>query len=591
MIYRISVTSNEVTKRDSHARFSVPMIHRQRDNREARKQFARSSVARRLNLPSRHAFTYLALLILCLTPLAAQESRHPEIVVDVKTEELNAQPVAADWLSYNGDYTGQRFSSLDQINQTNVSQLRVAWVFHAPHSRDMEVTPVVVNGLMLVTAANDVVALDAQTGRVVWRYSRPVSEGLIDDAAQHHSRGVGVWKSRVYAETDNAHLFCLDSRSGNLLWDVAYAEGNKNYGATSAPLVVKDKVIVGTSGGDDGVRGFVAAYEAASGKLAWRFWTIPGPSEPGSDSWPGELYKHGGGTTWMPGTYDPQLNTLYWGTSNPAPDFDGAVRPGDDLYTDCVLALDPDTGKLKWHFQFTPHDLFDYDATETPVLIDTIYRGTPRKLLVQANRNGFLYLLDRTNGQFLSAVRFVEKLNWASGIDAQGRPIRTGIRPSANGTRTCPGFAGATNWFSPSYHPASKFFFFIANEDCSIYSLKPENFKEGQTYYATGVRHSAMDRGQKILLAYDLESGKPAWRYVQTGEGYSSAGTMTTAGNLLFFGDNTQSFEAVDPRNGKPLWHFNTGQTIHASPMSYTVLRKQYVTIAAGSDVFSFALP
>ena len=255
---------------------------------------------------------------------------------------------------------------------------------------------------------------------VVWHYSRPVSEGLIDDAAQHHSRGVGVWKSRIYAETDNAHLFCLDSRSGNLLWDVAYAEGNKNYGATSAPLVVKDKVIVGTSGGDDGVRGFVAAYEAASGKLAWRFWTIPGPGEPGSESWPGELYKHGGGTTWMPGTYDPQLNTLYWGTSNPSPDFDGAVRPGDDLYTDCVLALDPDTGKLKWHFQFTPHDLFDYDATETPVLIDTIYRGTPRKLLVQANRNGFLYVLDRTDGKFLSAVRFVEKLNWASGIDSPG---------------------------------------------------------------------------------------------------------------------------------------------------------------------------
>jgi alcohol dehydrogenase (cytochrome c) len=591
MIYRISVTSPEATKTDSHACVFIPMIHRWRNNRDARKQFAPSSAARQLNLRSRHAFTSVALLIFSCAPLAAQESHHSEILVDVKTGELNAQPVAANWLSYNGDYTGQRFSSLDQINETNVSQLRVAWVFHAPHSRDMEVTPVVVNGLMLVTAANDVVALDAQTGRVVWHYSRPVSEGLIDDAAQHHNRGVGVWKSRVYAETDNAHLFCLDSRSGNLLWDVAYAEGNKNYGATSAPLVVKDKVIVGTSGGDDGVRGFVAAYEAASGKLAWRFWTIPGTGEPGSDSWPGESYKHGGGTTWMPGTYDPQLNTLYWGTSNPAPDFDGAVRPGDDLYTDCVLALDPDTGKLKWHFQFTPHDLFDYDATETPVLIDAIYRGTPRKLLVQANRNGFLYVLDRTGGQFLSAVRFVEKLNWASGIDAQGRPIRTGIQPSANGTRTCPGFAGATNWFSPAYHPASKLFFFIANEECSIYSLKPENFKEGQTYYATGVRHSAMDRGQKILLAYDLESDKPAWRYVQTGEGYSSAGTMATAGNLLFFGDNAQSFEAVDPRTGKPLWHFNTGQSIHASPMSYAVFGKQYVTIAAGSDIFSFALP
>jgi alcohol dehydrogenase (cytochrome c) len=583
---------HELKKTDAHACVYLPMIRERHDNRDARKQFAISSVTRRRNMPSGCAFTAtLAVLISCLTPLAAQQANHPEIVVEVKTEELNVQPVATNWLSYNGDYTGQRFSSLQQINQTNVSQLRAAWVFHAPHSRDMEVTPVVVNGLMLVTAANDVFALDAQTGRTVWHYSRPVTEGLIDDAAQHHSRGVGVWKSRVYAETDNAHLFCLDSRSGNLLWDVAYAEGNKNYGATSAPLVVKDKVIVGTSGGDDGVRGFVAAYEAASGKLAWRFWTIPGPGEPGSESWPSGLYKHGGGTTWMPGTYDPQLDTLYWGTSNPSPDFDGAVRPGDDLYTDCVLALDPDTGKLKWHFQFTPHDLFDYDATETPVLIDTNYRGTPRKLLVQANRNGFLYVLDRTDGKFLSAVRFGEKLNWASGIDAQGRPIRTGVQPSASGTRTCPGFAGATNWFSPSYHPASRLFFFISNEDCSIYSLKPENFKEGQTYYSTGVRRSPMDHGQKILLAYDLENDKPAWRYVQTGEGYSSAGTMTTAGDLLFFGDNTQSFEAVDPRSGKSLWHFNTGQSIHASPMSYAVLGKQYVTIAAGSDIFSFALP
>ena len=582
---------HRLTKSSSYARASIPVIAEHRGGGDARTKFASLSVMRRRNIPCCQIFRALAYLTLCLTPLAAQQAPHADIAVDVKAEELDAQPVAANWLSYNGDYTGQRFSGLEQINQTNVFKLRAQWVFHAPNSRDMEVTPVVVNGLMLVTVSNDVFALDAQTGRVVWHYSRPVSEGLIDDASQHHSRGVGVWKSRIYAETDNAHLMCLDSRSGNLLWDVAYAEGNKNYGATSAPLVVKDKVIVGTSGGDDGVRGFVAAYDAASGKLAWRFWTIPGPGEPGSDSWPGELYKHGGGTTWMPGTYDPQLNTLYWGTSNPSPDFDGAVRPGDDLYTDCVLALDPDTGKLKWHFQFTPHDLYDYDATETPVLIDTTYRGKPRKLMVQANRNGFFYVLDRTDGKFLSAVPFVEKLNWASGVDAQGRPIRTGVQPSEKGTRTCPGFMGATNWFSPSYDPASKLFFFIADEDCTIYLLKPENFKEGQTYYATGARHSTTDQGQKILLAYGLESDKPAWRYVQSGVGYSSAGTMTTAGGLLFFGDNAQSFEAVDPRSGKPLWHFNTGQSIHASPMSYAVLGKQYVAVAAGSDIFSFALP
>ena len=318
--------------------------------------------------------------------------------IDVRPEELLAQPPAANWISYNGDYSGRRYSGLPEITPDNVASLRAQWVFHARNSGRLEVTPVVVNGMMLVTAANDASALDASTGRVVWHHAWPISEGLIDDASQHTNRGVGLWRDRVYMETDNAHLLCLDVRSGNLIWDVAYADWNKNYGATSAPLVVKDKVLVGTSGGDDGVRGFLAAYDALTGKLAWRFWTIPGPGEFGSESWPGKLYLHGGGTTWMPGTYDPQLNTIYWGTSNPAPDFEGGVRPGDDLYTDCVLALDPDTGKLKWYFQFTPHDLFDFDAVETPILIDAVYQGAPRKLLVQANRNGYLYVLDRTTG-------------------------------------------------------------------------------------------------------------------------------------------------------------------------------------------------
>jgi alcohol dehydrogenase (cytochrome c) len=513
------------------------------------------------------------------------------VSVDVNSQMMKAQPVGANWLSYNGDYTGRRFSSLDQITPKNVAQLQAQWIFHVANSNNLEVTPIVVDGLMLVTSANDAFAIDAQTGRLIWRYARPVTEGLIDDAAQHHNRGVGLWHSRVYLETDNAHLLCLDVRSGHLLWDVAYTDGNRNYGATSAPLVVKDKVIVGTSGGDDGVRGFVAAYDAETGQEAWRFWTIPGPGESGAESWPGDLYKHGGGTTWMPGTYDPELDTLYWGTSNPSPDFDGGPRPGDDLYTDCVLALDPNTGKLKWYFQFTPHDLFDYDATETPVLVDTEFRGGPRKLLVEANRNGYLYVLDRANGQFLSAVPFAAKLNWAKGIDAQGRPIRTGVQPSVEGTRICPGFSGATNWYSPSYNPNTKLFYFLVHEDCDAYFLKPQSFSEGRTFYSTGVRHNPDDRGQKILLAYKLWADKPAWSYPQIGDGHSSAGIMTTAGGVLFFGDEAQSFEAVDALSGKPLWHFNTGQSIQASPMSYAVNGKQYVAIAAGSDVLAFALP
>jgi alcohol dehydrogenase (cytochrome c) len=531
--------------------------------------------------------------ILFVGPLGAQSPKGNPVStqIDVQPSQLVTAPVSANWLSYNGDYTGRRYSALKEINVNNVAQLRAQWVFHAPNSDRLEVTPVVADGIMFVTSANDAYALDAQTGQTLWHYARPITEGLIDDASQHHNRGVGIWHSRIYMETDNAHLLCLDARSGHLLWDVAYTDGNPNYGATSAPLVVKDKVLVGTSGGDDGVRGFVAAYEAETGKEAWRFWTIPAPGEFGSSSWPGEAWKLGGGTTWMPGTYDPELNTIYWGTSNPAPDFDGDPRPGDDLYTDCLLALDADTGKLKWYFQFTPHDLFDYDAVETPMLIDAVFRGEKRKLVVEANRNGFLYVLDRSDGKFLSATRFAEKLNWASGLDDQGRPVRTEVQPTEKGSRVCPGMVGATNWHSPSFNPGTAMLYFMALESCDIYMKKPEEFKKGKTYYSTGVRRSEGDHNQKILLAYSLEGDKPEWRYIQAGQGHSAGGTMTTATGLVFFGDDTRSFEAVEAQTGKPLWHFNTGQTFAASPMSYAVGTKQFVAIAAGSDVFSFALP
>ena len=512
--------------------------------------------------------------------------------VNVNSQDLVAPLPGENWVSYNGDYSGRRYSQLSEINVNNVGHLRAEWIFHAHNSDRLEVTPVVVNGMMFVTSANDVFALDAQTGRTVWHYARPISQGLIDDASGHISRGVGVWHDRVYRETDNAHLLCLDARSGDLLWDVAYADWNGNYGATSAPLVVKDKVIVGTSGGDDGVRGFVAAFDAESGKLSWRFWTIPAPGEFGSSSWPGDLYQHGGGTTWMPGTYDPQLNTLFWGTSNPAPDFEGSVRPGDDLYTDCLLALDPDTGKLKWYFQFTPHDLFDYDATETPVLIDAAYKGESRKLVVQANRNGYIYVLDRSSGEFLSAIRFVEKVNWANEIDAKGRPIRSDIMPTPSGTKVCPGYAGATNWFSPSYSETTHLFYVLVREQCQTYfsAAEPQQFQPGKEFYSTGVKHAAGEKSEKILMAFDVSSGTFLWKYPQIGSGHSMSGTMVTAGGLLFFGDDAQSFEAVDAQNGKPLWHFNTGQDMSASPMTYAVGGKQYVAVAAGSDVLSFAL-
>ena len=418
----------------------------------------------------------------------------------------------------------------------------------------------------------------------------PSRKGLVDDAADHHNRGVAILGTRIYMETDNAHLLCLDARSGNLIWDVPYATGNKNYGATSAPLIVKDKVLVGTSGGDDGVRGFLAAFDAQTGKEAWRFWTIPAPGEKGNESWPGDMYLHGGGTTWMPGTYDPDLNTLYWGTGNPSPDYDGSVRPGDDLYTSCLLALDPDTGKLKWYFQYSPHDLYDYDAVQTPVLVDANFRGKPRKLIVTANRNGFLYILDRTNGKFLFAKQFASLQTWAKGIDENGRPISAGLIPDEQGVRVCPADGGATNWYSPSYNPATHMFYFRSLEACASSGRRPSPSKRGHTYYSTG-RQARWRDLQGVHQRLRSEKLDFAWRDLQIGTNKGWGGVMSTATGLVAFGDDAQNFVVLDGRTGKPLWHFNVGQMVHASPMSYAVSGKQYFAIAAGSDLFAFALP
>ena len=511
-------------------------------------------------------------------------------LVDVKQRDLLQRQIADNWVSYNGDYTGRRYSSLTEVTPQNASHLAAKWVFHPRAVSPLEVTPVVVAGVMFVTSGNDVYALDAATGKLLWRHSRALSPGLIDDAAVHHNRGVAVLGTRVYMETDNAHLLCLDARSGSLIWDVGYATGNKNYGATSAPLIVKDKVIVGTSGGDDGVRGFLAAFDAQTGKESWRFWTIPGPGEEGNASWPGDAYLHGGGTTWMPGTYDPDLNTLYWGTGNPSPDYDGSLRPGDDLYTSCLLALDPDTGALKWFFQFSPHDLYDYDAVQTPVLVDATFHGKPRKLVITANRNGFLYILDRTNGKFLFAKQFATAQNWAKGVDENGRPVSAGLVPSEDGVAICPANGGATNWYSPSYNPQMHMFYFRSYEACAVIRSRTEPFAEGSTYYSTGSRIFP-GSGKSYINAFDLNALDFAWRNPQFGMFKGWGGVMSTATGLLAYGDDAGNFVVLDGLNGKPLWHFNVGDLVHASPMSYAVQGKQYFAVAAGSNIFAFALP
>jgi alcohol dehydrogenase (cytochrome c) len=526
-------------------------------------------------------------------PAAKSSSSRPHDttgLVDVHRSDLLRQCIADNWLSYNGDTSGRRFSSLKQITPTNVSRLAAQWVFHPRTVSPLEATPLVVNGILFVSSANDAYALDAKTGKVLWRHLREVTRGLVDDPAMHHSRGVAILGTRIYMETDNAHLVCLDARSGNLIWEVPYAAGNRNYGATSAPLIVKDKVVVGVSGGDDGVRGFVAAFDAMTGEEKWRFWTIPGPGEKGNEGWPGDAYLHGGGATWMPGTFDPDLNTLYWGTGNPAPDYDGSGRPGDDLYTSCLLALDPDNGKLKWYFQFSPHDLYDYDAVQTPVIANARFRGEPRKLIVTANRNGYIYLLDRTNGKFLFAKQFAQQLNWAKGIDPNGRPISAGLIPNENGIQVCPANGGATNWYSPSYNPETHIFYFRSYDACALFQSRDTSFEEGRTYYASGAQVES-GSGKGFINAFDLDTLDFAWRDLQYGFSKGWGGVMSTATGLVAFGDDGENFVVADGRTGRPLWHFHVGQLVHASPMSYAVDGKQYFAVAAGSDVFSFALP
>ena len=399
-----------------------------------------------------------------------------------------ARPKSGTWPTYDGSYSGNRFSPLTQINTANVAALAPKWMFSlrgAPGT--LETTPVVVDGVMYVTSVNEAYALDARSGREIWHYSRPRTPGLAGDAAGGINRGVAVLGDRVFMVTDHAHLIALHRLTGQLLWDVEMADHRQNYGATGAPLVVNDLVLAGVSGGDEGIRGFLAAYKVSTGEPAWRFWTIPAPGQPGSETWVGRASEHGCGATWLTGTYDPEARLLYWPTGNPGPDYNGEERKGDNLYTSSVLALEPDTGKLKWHYQFTPHDLHDWDATETPILVDANFRGQPRKLLLQGNRNGFFYVLDRLTGKVLLAEPFVRNITWASGIGEDGRPkLLPGNEPTVEGQRVCPAVAGAANWPSSAYHPATGLFYLFAEESCNIYSKNDQWWEAGKSFYGGG---------------------------------------------------------------------------------------------------------
>lgn len=496
-----------------------------------------------------------------------------------------------NWSTYNGQVGGNRYSPIDQIDENNVARLAPKWVFALPDTSRLEVTPVVVDGIMYVTSANECYALDAGSGRQIWHFKRPRTKGLVGDAAGGINRGVAIAGERVFMVTDHARIIALNRFTGALLWDTEMADWRQNYGATSAPLAVGNLVVSGTSGGDEGVRGFVAAFDQATGKEAWRFWTVPRRGEPGSETWKGKDIDHPCAAAWLTGTYDPDLDTLYWPTGNPCPDYDGSERLGDNLYSDSMLALDPATGKLKWYFQYTPHDVWDWDAQQPAVLVDVDWEGQPRQLLLHANRNGFFYVLDRTDGELLLAKPFVKKLTWAREIGPDGRPVlNPNQEPSPEGTKVCPAVEGATNWFSTSFNPATALYYVQTLEKCTIYTKSPSEWEPGKSYYSGSTRNAPDEQAQKVLRAIDIETGDIAWELPQTGPANSWGGTLTTGRGLVFFGEDSGALMAVDASSGQPLWQFQTNALWKASPMTYVFDDEQHIAVAAGSTIISFAL-
>jgi alcohol dehydrogenase (cytochrome c) len=496
-----------------------------------------------------------------------------------------------DWPSYDGDSKGNRYTTMTQIDKTTVAHLGPKWVFNIPNS-GREVTPVVLEGIMYVTTANECYALDAGTGRQIWHYQRARTRGIIADGANGINRGAAVADDRVFMDTDNAHIIALNRFNGELLWETQIADTRQNYFTTSAPLVAGDLVISGVAGGEHGGNGFVAAFDQKTGKEAWRFWTVPKPGQPGSETWKGVDIEHGGAPTWFVGTYDPELDTVYWPSGNPAEEYNGDQRVGDNLYSDCVLALDRKTGKLKWHYQFTPHDLWDWDSTETSVLVDADWEGKPTKLMLHADRNGFFYVFDRAAGKLLLAEPFVKNLTWAKGIGIDGRPIRNpNQEPTEAGTHVCPSQDGATNWFSPSYNPGTGLYYLQTFEKCSIYTKRSGDKWESGKSYLGGTQRTAPDpKPQRILKALDIHTGKIRWELPQPGPANSWGGTLSTVTGLVIFGEENGALMAVDATDGKPLWRFETNTLWKASPMTYMFDGKQFVAVAAGTNIIAFSI-
>ena len=540
----------------------------------------------------------IATTILALTfTVCAQAAEYDRI--------KNADAEPQNWLTYNGTYKSQRYSELKQITRRNVKHLELKWMLQNKVFGAWQSNPIIDDGIMYITQRpNDVIAMDARTGRVYWVY-----EHTPDPAYQvccgANNRGVALLGDKLFMGTLDGKLVALDKVTGQPVWQQTVGDVKLAYSVTMAPLAIKDKVIVGTGGGEYGIRGYIVAYDAETGEEAWRFYTIPGPGEPGHDTWEGDDWKYGGASVWVTGSYDVEQNLTFWGIGNPGPDWNAEQRPGDNLYSDSVVALDVDTGELKWHFQFTPNDAYDYDSVQVPVLVDREWRGEQRKLMLWANRNGYFYVLDRTNGKFLLGKPFV-KVNWASGLDDNGRPIPT---PQPEGAATYPGNQGGTNWYPPSYSPRTGLFYFSAWEDyATIYAPLEQEYEEGSAFLGGGFtvqtpvhgaptigigRYTPINDwtdvvGYGSLKAIDPETGDAKWTFDQFD--VSDAGMLTTASDLLFTGGREGYFYALDARNGKELFKVNLGGQIVMAPVTFMVDGTQYVTVTSGNAMATFAV-
>ena len=537
---------------------------------------------KRLELLSRRAVLASAVMAGLILLPGASEAQVPYS----RLTAADAEP--HHWLTYSGNYRSERFTRLDAIDRSNVHRLRPEWIYQTGTAGRVEVTPLVVDGVMYISEPpSTIAALDAATGRRLWRYDPGVPDETLNIGFPRVNRGVALLDDSVFFGTLDAFVMALDRSTGDVRWRAPLGDNRIGVAVTAAPLAVDGKVIVGMSGGEAGVRGFLDAYDAETGERAWRFWAVPEPGQFGGDTWEGDDWKTGGGATWLTGSYDPELGLVYWGLGNPAPDWNGDLRPGDNLFTCSLVAIDVETGELRWHFQFTPHDTHDWDANQIPVLVDAEWEGASRKLVILANRNAFFYVLDRETGQFLLASQYATQ-TWAERIDENGRPVLIpGMDPSEEGTLVWPSLAGATNWYSPAFDPVRNLLFVPTREMSSWYYKSDAEYEPGTPFLGGGERRVEDENTYGAVRALGLD-GELAWEFRQLTPAVS--GVLATAGDLVFSGTDEGNIFALDADTGEPLWDYHAGGRVRAAPMSFALDGQQFISIAAGQSIFTFGL-